>query len=63
MSELKSNEIITDEDTGQILNDHNNLLNDHFKKVDTYEPKRENLQKQWNVMIQPGDSLTTSRRL
>ena len=59
MSELKSNEIITDEDTGKILNDHNNLLNDHFKKVDTYEPKRENLQKQWNVMIQPGDSLTT----
>ena len=38
VSDLKINNIITDEDTGKILNDHNTLLNDHFKKVDTYEP-------------------------
>ena len=45
--------------TNMDISAHTQLLNDHFKQIETFSPKRENLKSQWSTMIQPGDSLTT----
>lgn len=42
----------------QEIGSHSAMLNDHFKQIESYNPKRENLKKQWSTMIQPGDALT-----
>jgi len=40
------------------LKDHTEMLNDHFKQVETYQPKRENLKNQWSGYQEPSSSVT-----
>ena len=58
LENLKNENIMSNEESSKVILDHSAMLNDHFKQIESYTPKRQNLKKQWQMMKQPGESLT-----
>ena len=58
VEELKSSNIMKTEEAAKIIHDHNELLNEHFKKTDTYQPQQQNLKSNWKNMVQPSNAVT-----
>ena len=58
VEELKSSNIMKIEEAAKIIHDHNELLNEHFKKTDTYQPQQQNLKSNWKNMVQPSNAVT-----
>ena len=56
---LKANEGLMDtEKVAKTVAEHSAMLNEHFRQIENFSPKRQNLKRQWETMKQPGESLT-----
>ena len=50
---------MTPQEASKIIHEHTEMLNDHFKKMETYQPQMQNLRANWKTMSQPGNAITS----
>lgn len=50
--------VLSEGDVTSAIKEHTDLLNDHFKQIETFQPKRENLKEQWTGLKEPTSSIT-----
>jgi len=59
VDELTAAGVWSPDDTNQLLLEHNKALSRDHAAIESYQPKRQNLRRQWQTMVQPGNTVTT----
>jgi hypothetical protein len=55
---LISEGVLSRDEVSQIIVDHSDWLNEHFKQIETFKPERTNLKENWAALKEPSSSIT-----
>jgi 2-oxoglutarate dehydrogenase complex dehydrogenase (E1) component-like enzyme len=55
---LISEGVLSRDEVSQIIGDHSDWLNEHFKQIETFKPERTNLKENWAALKEPSSSIT-----
>ena len=59
VQDLKSKDIEGIDALSQTISEHSQMLNEHYKQIESYEPARQNLKGHWQPMVEPSTSTLT----